>query len=449
MIDAWTTPTEAKKHAAPRAPLANIIAEKVLEARRLKADRNGFVYLYNGLYWSEATKHEVRAWAFKTEGVGSTSQRRSEVYDYIQAAALDPHLEWARVADWEVAARNGVVDLLQGKRRAHAPEDNLDRIIPWAWNPALATECPVWLQCLVDWFGEDDSGGELIGALQEFMGYVCLSHAKWKKALVLKGESDTGKSQIVFVLERLVGSEFTCQLSVDLMDDPEKRSVIKGKSLNLMSELSENALVADGGFKTLISTEEPIMLSAKYKPTEMYRPSAKHVIATNNLPRLNDKTAAPFNRLLILPMDRIIPKEKQDRALQDKLLAEMPAIFAWALEGAARLVQRGGVWPEPARSRELLAEYREDQNPIYRFLDECFRREPEGRLVINDLVQSYNDWHGGRKVDSRTLSARLRSAKCEVRKAKVRDGRSLLCLHGWAWLGRATKDELLPEEGGE
>ncbi len=95
--------------------------------------------------------------------------------------------------------------------------------------------------------------------LQELACHACLSYAKYKKALVLKGERNIGKSQVVFVLTELAGLDQACQLSVEFMDDPEKRSVIKGTTLNSMSE---PAVIDGGAVKTLVCTEEMNLISS-------------------------------------------------------------------------------------------------------------------------------------------------------------------------------------------
>lgn len=427
MTDAFQPLAVARQERGRRRSSANMIARAILGDHHFITDRQKTTYRYNGRHWEEAPDQWLLWLALDKAGQDSTHKQRQEIVHYIKAESYDDLLEWGRVGDGEVACMNGVVDVLLGRLRKHEREDRLERVIPWTWKPGGL--CPVWDACLTEWFGDDEGGAELIGALQEFAGYVCMAHAKFKKALVLKGPSDTGKSQVVFVLEQLAGQRFTCQLSVEHMDDPERRSVIKGMSLNVMSELSAEALIADGGFKTLISTEEPIMLSAKYKPTEMYRPTAKHVIATNNLPVVNDHTAATFNRMLILPMDKIIPKEAQDRQLQDKLRREMEGIFAWAVEGAKRLIARGGVWPEPARSRELVAEYRASQNAAKAFMEECWREEPGQRTPLYRVAERYNDWNrGGRRVDHRRLTKLLRDAGYPISRQRIDDGRIVTCL---------------------
>ena len=148
------------------------------------------------------------------------------------------------------------------------------------------------------------------------------------------------------------------------MDDPVRLCVLRGKLLNTITELSARALVKDSGFKTLISTEEPVFMNPKFLPPFMYTPIAKHVIATNELPRVVGRTAEVFNRLLILPLEKVIALEDQDGELAAKLAAEMEGIFGWAVRGAQALVASGGRFTQPAGREAVLAGWRVETNPV-------------------------------------------------------------------------------------
>jgi uncharacterized protein DUF5906 len=170
-----------------------------------------------------------------------------------------------------------------------------------------------------------------------------MPHAKFKKALVCKGPSNCGKSLVPEIASELVGKDAVCQLGVEHMDDPQRRSILKGKALNVITELSADAIIKDDGFKTLVSTEEPIMIDQKYKPTDAaYTPTAKHIIATNTLPRINDKTEATLGRLLIIVFSRVFSASEQNTGLK-------------AAPRAARHLVLGSGWREaPNRARWYL-----------------------------------------------------------------------------------------------
>ncbi|MCP1110327.1 hypothetical protein [Ohessyouella blattaphilus] len=61
-------------------------------------------------------------------------------------------------------------------------------------------------------------------------------------------------------------------------------------------------------------------------------------IACNNLPSFtDDKGGHIFERLIIMPCEHVIPTDKRDSFILDKMLKEKSAILNWFLEGLERL----------------------------------------------------------------------------------------------------------------
>jgi putative DNA primase/helicase len=216
-----------------------------------------------------------------------------------------------------------------------------------------------------------------------------------------------------------------------------------------MTELSADALLKDGGFKTLVSTEEPIMIDPKWVKPFMYVSTAKHMIAANNLPVLRDRSGGTFNRLLIIPFERVIPDRDQDPYLRDKLRDEMPGILAWALAGAKRLIERQGRWPSPALSERMLKVYRNEQNSASYFIDECFVRDDTAAEMLAVITTEFNRWSHGQKTSNRKLAEMLRShlGPRAIRKVRI-NGRSVRCLIGYRFSGqlRSATVAVDPEE---
>jgi phage/plasmid-associated DNA primase len=213
---------------------------------------------------------------------------------------------------------------------------------------------------------------------------------------------------------------------------------IKGKALNAVAELPEGAMVKDGAFKTMVSTEEAIQLNAKWKAVESYTPTAKLVFSTNTLPTITDRSKATFNRILLIQMNRDIVAEGIDvdpDEINARLQECMAGIVAWATEGARRLYRNKGKFTEPSSSREAIASYKLEQNPFEQFVAErCFvvpshdGRRQRG-TPIEHLVRAFNRWHEGgtnwtKKKVSSTLTG-MALAGVEVKKVKWRGGASL------------------------
>lgn len=428
----------------------SIVAARILDEGKFLTDDSGTVHRYTGTHWEPMSDAALRAMAIEADGFKrSVGKRRSEIIDQIKGRSYRAKHQWGRVEDWEVPCRNVVVDVRTGAVRAHRPEDYLEKVIPWAYAPGA--KCERFERALEEWFPGDQV--EEPGALQEFAGYVVLPHARYKKALVVQGDSDTGKSLVPFVLMNLVGADRTCALPMEKMDDPIARAVIVGKQLNVMTEITVGALVADGGFKQLVSTEEPVFINEKYKPTYMYIPTAKHVFAMNELPRINDRTRAVLGRLLIVPFKRVFVGQEKDEALQAALVAEMPGILLWAIEGARRLVERRGQFAEVSAATALFAELRAEANPAIDFLKERLVVDYTNALPLTRLVDVFNRWHkGSRRATVKSLGKMLRAAGQAVKDVRVdakqlrrtgKDSVVLKCLIGFAlsdlgapaWLG--------------
>ena len=425
---------------AGRSLTANFVAEKILEEHDFVQHSHGIVYEYDGVIWCEKRDDYMHHLALKADGIENTSQRRrGEIASYIKARVHDPNFTWGRVADYEVPCLDGVIDVRTGDMRSHRREDFLERVIPWPYD--ATAQCPAWQAALAYWFGDCEPTGELL-ALQEFFGYLLMPHARYKKAAFLYGAADTGKSQVLYTAEQLVGTAATCSLSVEDMDDPVRRAVVRGKALNVLSELSEDSLIRDSGFKTLISTEEPILINQKYKPAEMYQPTAKHIIAANVLPRITDRTEATFNRILLIPMTRIVADEDQDRDLKAKFRGDMPGVFAWAVEGANRLFEQRSNFTEPPLGAKILVEYRQEQNPVHAWLVAQTVRDLSAAVPVEEVTRSLNHFAATRYTRAR-VGRMLRSAGCAVK--NVRQGeRVLKCLIGRTLVRNDEQPALIP-----
>ncbi len=368
------------------------IVDEMMTTVKFVSNAIGEVYRYSemGGAYSKLPSAVLNSLAYKA-CPGANSTMRREIVERLKVSCYEEDLTWGRVADFEIPCANGILNVKTGELREHSPIHYLERSLPVAYDPAA--KCPIWEKTLSDWFPPDRDGGRR-AALQEFLGYICLAHAKYKRAAVLYGESNTGKSVAVMVAKALVGDRFTCQLAVEDMGDPRRRAVLKGMALNVLSELSADAMIADGGFKQLVSTEEPVMLDEKYVCAESYTPTCKHIIATNNLPAVTDRTSATFKRLLVIPFDEVVPEALQNRELLDQLKGqELPGILVWASEGARRLVVRRGRWADVPAAASILRAFEDEMNPMKMFMRERMVIEKDKLTPLHEITRQFNAWH--------------------------------------------------------
>ncbi len=342
----------------------NNVANNILKKHHL-LNVSDNLYEYDGKKWAPTALTRLHKLALQEDGEFiTTKNRRNEIVSFISSKIYTNKHEWRQIQPYEVPVSNGVIDIRTMKMRPHRKEDYLQTCIPWAYSEKA--QCPELMRCLDTYFGKDNDGDLKIAALQEYFGYCLMPHARYKKALLCVGESDCGKSTIPYLLRQLLGSENIAAVSVEHMDDDRKRAPLLGKLVNLLTELTSDAMIADGGFKTLVSTEEPILFDPKHLAPVMDIPICKHVIVTNKKPRINDKSNATFRRLLLIHFNHVIPASEQDTTVWDRLKGEIDGILSWALEGATRIYERGGRFSDPGVAE--IAEYRDDQNPMLTFL---------------------------------------------------------------------------------
>jgi putative DNA primase/helicase len=86
----------------------------------------------------------------------------------------------------------------------------------------------------------------------------------------------------------------------------------------------------------------------------------------------------------------VIPKEERDQNLAMKLRAEAAGILSWAVDGLMDWMA-GGL-PLSGAIEEATRDYREDKDPLGRFLAECTEPDAGGRVESSSLYALFVAW---------------------------------------------------------
>lgn len=372
----------------------NVMGKVFLKKYTVTKDISKCNYIYNGKYWQDVPSDYLQSLAMNCDTTIHTSTtRRKQTIEYALDTAYQLSIPWNQILTEEIAFVDGVYNILTNKTRPHRWEDYLNNITPHKYCHWV--KCPLWEKCVAEWFETDDK--KL--AFQEFFGYLLCSHAKYKKALLLLGESNTGKSVPCEIAKTMVGFSATCCIRPEDMDDPQLTAPIKSKKLNLVTELSSAAELSDGGFKQIISGEG-IQINQKYVNVETIVPTAKHIFATNNLPEIRDLSDGVYNRLLIIRFNHIVETTQRDPELIEKLKKEIEGIVAWSVEGLKRLVLlNNGQFTRISESETLLIEYKISQNPVLNFIETSdeITKDPEGEISTEVFRRRFEMYKKGKE----------------------------------------------------
>lgn len=349
------------------------IAAMINKKHKIIRSDNGSIFEYNGSIWEKINKERIRSYAQQYDSYyHSTKGRREEATDFLLNMVHRSLIPWNSIEKWEVAFRNGVYNILSGDFRPHEPDMFLNTIVPHDFIPGNK-KAETFESCLNVWF-EGEYLEEKKQSLQEYFGYVLMQEAKYKKALVLYGSPDSGKSLVLQLLQFIVGANNVCHIGVDRMNEPRDLAAIFGKKLNAISEVGSTCRINEKGFKQLVSCEDSIQIRFLWEEAMSYTPSCKHVICGNTLPDFNDKSGAILNRILILKFPNQISRKRQDPNLFVKLSMEVNGIISWALEGAKRLINNNGIFTECEESESTKNEYGQSQNILYDFIEDNYDR---------------------------------------------------------------------------
>lgn len=295
--------------------------------------------------------------------------------DYVTHEELDGNEDY-------INFENGLLYIPTFELFEHSPDVYSTIQIPCQWT-GVPEETPVFDKYMEDLFPKDKQSQNLV---LQFMG-VAISNIhgyRMKKALFMVGAGDTGKSQIRKFVETTIGSSYCTSME---LDDLEKRfgtAQMYGKRICGSADMRFGGVPELNVFKKATGGDS---LPAEFKGESAFEFVYKGVLwyCGNRLPRFGgDDGAWVYDRILPLECLNVIPKEKQDVQLIDKLLKERQGVIYKAVLAAREVVNNGYRYIEPSSSTILRKEHRADNNSVLAFMAEC--------VEISDDTSSMEPW---------------------------------------------------------
>ncbi len=366
-------------------------------------------YYHDGV-WALETNVEKLIWdtmvAAKSWGYKPSKSKQQSVEDYLRAQRRVPDEQIDR-QDHLINLANGVYNLKAGQLEAHQREAYQIAQLGFAYD--AQADCPLWHRCLGEWLitptGEPDE--ELRSLLQEAMGYTLTTDTSLETAFMLYGAAGSGKSQVIRVVQGLLGDAHISLNLNDLDKNSYQLANVPGKRAITCTEAASRAVLADDLIKQLVSGEE-IVVRQIYGEPFRFTPRATIWWAVNERPQNRDRSNAIYRRLQIIPFHHSIPLEHQDRKLGEKLLKELPGIFNWALEGLARL-RRNGKFTQAAQVLQEVQDYKLENDTESACLAdvEWFSLNPGDEAKANHFYLAYAAWcdRYGHRAESSTKVA--------------------------------------------
>ena len=134
-----------------------------------------------------------------------------------------------------------------------------------------------------------------------------------------------------------------------------------------------------------------ITARAPYQQTMQFRPYAKHFLAMNQFPALDDQSHGMMRRIYIVDFPRRFSEDEMDVDLREKLVSELPGIFNWALEGYERLIDKRFRFQKVQSMEKSKQTYQAEMNTVLAFARECLVKtdNADDRLKFGEVYDAY------------------------------------------------------------
>lgn len=232
--------------------------------------------------------------------------------------------------------------------------------------------------------------------LQEFMGVV-LSNIKgyrMKKSLFLVGAGDTGKSVLKSLTERLIGRGNFIGIDLKEIEARFGTGAIYGTRLAGSSDMSFLSVDELKTFKKITGGDS---LFAEFKGQQAFEFTYDGLLwfCMNRLPKFGgDDGKWVYDRIMVVECNNVIPPEKQDKQLLDKLYAEREGIVRKAILAMQTVIRNGYRFSEPKSVTAARNQYMSDNNTVISFWNECMvqRSKISDKATVGKIYDVYKAW---------------------------------------------------------
>lgn len=234
---------------------------------------------------------------------------------------------------------------------------------------------------------------ELVGLLQEMVGYLLSNDTRHQKIFHLWGKTRAGKGTVMRIITDLVGNLNCHNPAIETLAGRFGLQGCIAKSVVMITDMDTENRQALGSAATrlaAISGEDTVTAERKGIVDWNGKLPARLVLASNGLPNFRGHSIALAARLIIIPFD-VSFIGRENPTLTEELRAELPGIMNWALDGLARLTERGR-FVEPADCIDAKTRMLYASDPIRGFVEERCKLAVDHAIQKAELYRAYGEY---------------------------------------------------------
>lgn len=340
-------------------PSHDIIARRLLQENEIRVFEDTLYIYENGVY--RRNEKSINRKIIEIYPKATTSMQK-EVKSYLLTMAPEVQLKYENVINF----RNGLFDLRTNQIILHSPKYfTINQInVNLNANPVKVVAVDKFL----DRISCDNC--ERKNAILQMIGYSMTSSVEMQKAFVLYGKTaGNGKSTLLEIIEKLIGRENVSHVTLqDFVSNRFSVSEIKGKLVNIVSEMTKEFLKDSSVFKQIV-TGDTINVEEKFKDRHTIKPYAKHIFTANELPKVVDTSNGYFRRLFIIPFEAVFTETEKSNFNFNELVTQqaLEYLATISLKEYIKAIRKNKFSNEE-ESKNIIETYKMDSNTVIAYL---------------------------------------------------------------------------------
>jgi P4 family phage/plasmid primase-like protien len=311
----------------------------------------------------------------------------------------------------ELCTPNGIVNLETGMLRDADPLQDYNTMqTAVAPMPSATPQWDAFLKLVI-------TDEDRISYIQELLGIALIGEVRWHVLPVLVGVGANGKSTLLEVATKVLGTYAKTMPENFLLDTGVQNHAteianLRGVRFAVASETRPDGKFNEARIK-MLTGGDTISARKMYKDFFDFKPSHTLFLAVNHLPSVRSGGSGFWRRLRKIDFTYQVPEALQKQGLSDTIFREEGAgVLAWMVEGARRVLAQG--LTEPNSVKVATTEYRFEEDHISKFIEDCVMQNPLASVTSEQLLSSYRNWCAQNGETSLAMTPFIRELRMRV-----------------------------------
>jgi len=294
--------------------------------------------------------------------------------------------------------QNGIFHIDTWKLENHSPKYLSTIRIPCEYHEEVPTPETKYFDNFINMLTNGDD--EIKKLLFQVMGVAISNVAgyRMKKAILMYGKGNTGKSVLKNFLTSIIGKENCSNIDLKELEKNFGKINLLNKRMVGSNDMSFVKIRELETFKQAVGGDL-IHADDKFEKAIDFKFKGVFWFCANELPKFGgDQGDWVYDRFIVINCKNVIPDNQQDKELVEHLLEEKEYIVSLALKGLKEVINNKYRYDIPQSCILLNEQYKIDNNSFRTFLQECcINRVPGAKIEDTNCTKGkihrvYKQW---------------------------------------------------------